>query len=305
MIKAATFALLATSASATCDGNPHAWDRTRRCDQVDDACPDADWASACGQCEGIGGIAASDDNDDIIVPACKAVRSPLLTPSPPVFPRRYTNDRFWEVQIFVKHDPLCLAQIPAMVSNGTHCYKPQQGTFNYDADAAALRIDYLESETPIDGVNMTEYFYHESTKVHPDITRWGINLPRGGMCPCIDLSAGIVSYDWAADAEYVGREELEVEFMWETMTLDHFVKGPHHVWKDPATSQIVRMWQPFNGLEVFDPTRYNTTVDEAWSNATFAMPDHCANFESHGCIQAFPDDLEEAFASIEKDPLFA
>ena len=31
------------------------------------------------------------------------------------------------VQIFVKHDPICLVQIPAAVSNGTHCYKPQEG----------------------------------------------------------------------------------------------------------------------------------------------------------------------------------
>jgi len=37
------------------------------------------------------------------------------------------------------------------------------------------------------------------------------------------------------------------------MVLDHWVKGPHHIWKDPETGYIVRMWQPWNGLSVWDP----------------------------------------------------
>merc|ERR1712046_503980 len=35
------------------------------------------------------------------------------------------------------------------------------------------------------------------------------------------------------------------------MVLDHWAFGPHHVWSVPATGKTVRMWQPFNGLQVF------------------------------------------------------
>ena len=129
-----------------------------------------------------------------------AVDDPPTKPEPPSFPMQFTNKGFYEVQIFVKHDPLCIAQIPAMVSNGTHCYKAQEGTFNYDATVGKLRIDYLRSRIGRSKLNMTEYFYHEGTNVHPDITKYGIKLPTplGGMCPCINVSCGIVTADGAA-----------------------------------------------------------------------------------------------------------
>ena len=49
-------------AHAVCDGNPHGWGRLRRCDQQDAACPTASWALNCGLCEGIGGLATSDES---------------------------------------------------------------------------------------------------------------------------------------------------------------------------------------------------------------------------------------------------
>ena len=67
------------------------------------------------------------------------------TPVPPIWPSSFVNTGFYEQQIFVKRDPFCFAQIPSMVSNGTHCFKNQQGVFNYDATKASLRIDYIKS----------------------------------------------------------------------------------------------------------------------------------------------------------------
>ena len=32
--------------------------------------------------------------------------------------------------------------------------------------------------------------------------------------------------------------------------LDHWAYGPHHLWSYPESGQILRMWQPFNGLQV-------------------------------------------------------
>ena len=255
------FASIVKVAQGVCDGNPHKWGRIRRCDQYDPKCPE--FSVNCTTCEGIGGIPSSDKPSDFIPVKCKSLytaaelkRKGEPTPTPPSFPEQFINNGFFEVQIFVKHDPLCLAQIPSMVSNGTHCYKPQEGVFNYDANQSALRIDYLKSRTPIPFTNMTEHFHHIDNCVHPEITKYGL-LPKVPVCPCINVGIGPVSANWAHDAVYIGRELMGVEYLTsgttdaDMYTVDHFVKGPHHVWLDVNTKQIVRLWQPFNGLEVF------------------------------------------------------
>ena len=56
------------------DGNPHNWDRRRRCDQTE-------YEPPCGVCEGVGGIAFGDDNQDITLTPCAPVRTSLTTPS--------------------------------------------------------------------------------------------------------------------------------------------------------------------------------------------------------------------------------
>ena len=35
------------------------------------------------------------------------------------------------------------------------------------------------------------------------------------------------------------------------MELDHWAYGPHHAWTLPESGEIRRMWQPFNGLQVY------------------------------------------------------
>ena len=264
----AVFGLNSLFAEAICDGNPHKWGRMRRCDMFDEACPSM--FRNCTTCEGIGGIATSDKPDAFTPVPCKSVgtatemKAKGIVPPVPMFPKKFVNRGFHEVQIFVKHDPLCLVQIPASVSNGTHCYKPQEGAFNYDIENVALRIDYLRSKTPLPGTNMTEIFHHIDTFVHPEITKYGIDpVPT---CLCINVGVGPVSHDWAADAQYVGRELLGVEFLDNTikapLLVDHFVKGPHHVWTDVESRNIVRLWQPYNGLEIFDPAKWEFNVTE-------------------------------------------
>jgi hypothetical protein len=276
--------LLAGSADAVCDGNPHNWTRARRCDQFDARCPGATWQKP-SLCDGIGGIARDDRSFNATT--CRKLSTPAQLnnsgtfPVRPIWPRTFVNKGFFEEQIFVHRDPFCLAQIPAMVSNGSHCYKRQQGTFNYDSTQGSLRIDYLEASSVVLPANMTEYFYHlPDGTVHPHITRYGL-LPAP-ICPCIALGVGPVSPTWAADAEFVGREILGIEFLWEERVVDHWVKGPHHVWSDVVTGNVVRMWQPFNGLEVFNPTMYET--DTPIPAATFKLPLVCAATAKLGCI---------------------
>ena len=273
---------------AVCDGNPHQWNRTRRCDQYDAHCPSASWGSNCSLCDGIGGLSSSDKNSAFLPTTCTPVMSPDemkiagITPKLPLWEKTFVNTGFYEQQIFVKRDPFCLAQIPAMTSNGTHCFKNQEGTFNYDTSQNSLRIDYIQSKSIIPNVNMTEHFYHlKDGTVHPEISKFGI-LPTP-VCPCISLGVGPVAYDWALDALFVGRERLGIEFLWTSKVVDHFVKGPHHVWTEVETGNIVRLYQPYNGLEVFDPTKYNTTMISL-PVATFTLPEQCLIEQKLGCI---------------------
>ena len=48
------------------DGNPHNWDRSRRCDHTD-------YTPVCQACEGFGGIATGDENDQIKLTTCSVV----------------------------------------------------------------------------------------------------------------------------------------------------------------------------------------------------------------------------------------
>ena len=46
--------------------------------------------------------------------------------------------------------------------------------------------------------------------------------------------------------EYLSAVEGELT----DVELDHWAYGPHHLWSYPENGQILRMWQPFNGLQV-------------------------------------------------------
>ena len=70
-------------------------------------------------------------------------------------------------------------------------------------------------------------------------------------------SIGPVSPTWVDNLNFIGREYIFVEFLEEEMLLDHWVYGPHHAWVRPENGDIVRMWQPFNGFQV-----YPTSVGE-------------------------------------------
>ena len=71
---------------------------------------------------------------------------------------------------------------------------------------------------------------------------------------------------------FLGRENLFIEFIEKTMEVDHWVQGPHHIWVDTATRRIVRMWQPWNGLEIWDPEEWEFDVDES---LYVVPPTHC------------------------------
>jgi len=72
-----------------------------------------------------------------------------------------------------------------------------------------------------------------------------------------------VQFNWTNNLKYIAREKIGIEFMepGRKEILDHWAFGPHHVWSLPATGEIHRMWQPFNGLEIFPQGTSNQTAD--------------------------------------------
>ena len=258
------YSLGAFSACAQSDGNPHNWDRQRRCDHVD-------YSPPCGVCEGFGGIPFGDDNADIHLTTCEPVANNASAAAPvkPVWGTTFTVEHYNEVLIGPKVDPFCFNTAPSNSSVGKLCYRADSGTQTYDAvTAKALRYD-LNVKTEVG--NITTMVLHRGTNM------WIVNhLPwyAAGVhqCICTKVNQGgdastaqmyPVQYNWTAQMFHVGTERIGIEYMeaGHAEVLEHWAFGPHHVWSVAATGEIRRMYQPFNGLQVFPKGTTNTTID--------------------------------------------
>jgi len=251
------------------DGNPHKWDRKRRCDQDYKDPP-------CGICEGIGGVAWSDKNEDIKITTCTPLKTPdqvdMKTVTSPIYPKKFTNTGYKDVIIGRKHDPFCFAFFPENNSSGTECYRAEDATVKYyDIEKESVRTDYNIKMTGAFGLftNIT------STVQHVGKYMWIINHLWLGFdqCVCTDpgrthctsapnCSSYAWHYDFAKDAQYLGRERIGVEWLGE-MELDHFILWSHHMWTDPVSKRLVRLWKPWNGLQIYSPDAWTDTVADA------------------------------------------
>lgn len=92
------------------DGNPHGWDRNRRCDGNA-------YSPKCGICEGFGGIPTGDENDQITLTTCEPKPTPATT-TRPKWSTTMTTDPYYSVQIGPKKDPFCFQAIPENSSAG-------------------------------------------------------------------------------------------------------------------------------------------------------------------------------------------
>jgi len=260
MASLAIFGALLTGASAQytgqgADGNPHNWDRTRRCDH-------SQYSPKCGICEGVGGIPTGDTNDAITLTSCEAAAEQPASEAelvPPVWGASWTAGTYWEVLIGPKLDPFCFSVIPSNESTGDLCYRADYGSQWYDMTkdgAHGLRYD-LNSQTTVGNIT--------STILHVDVNFWVINqFPwyAAGLhqCVCTIVREGgkvggtpyyPIANNWTKLMSYVGREVIGIEYTGQKRTLDHWAYGPHHVWAHPQNGSMIRMWQPFNGLQIF------------------------------------------------------
>jgi len=266
------------------DGNPHCWTRDRRCDGPN-AHPDGGpgYQPPCGVCEGLGGIPYGDDNQDITIPSCTKIAGPEASNPPPKKPKwgangsgKFTikNDRF--IMIGKKQDPFCFKFFPSNNSVGKQCYRRQTGTLYYDMSKEQKSIRYdLNLHIPYPSDKHSVFGNVTSTIFHHGQNMWIINdLPLGQkQVICTQpLSAANphdthntkpifpVMYNWTEHMNYFGREEFVVEYGVGKMQLDHWNYGPHHAWTKAGDDTIVRMWQPYNGFEVFEPGSWTDGV---------------------------------------------
>merc|ERR1719323_1300780 len=105
--------------------------------------------------------------------------------------------------------------------------------------------------------------------------------PSGQHCTDPPCYSYIFNYNTFDDAEFIGRERIGVEWIEDSgagkfakeMELDHWNLLPHHMWTDPRTGKIVRAWQPFNGLQVYNPDSWS---DESRMNPCLSIHQPCA-----------------------------
>jgi len=289
------------------DGNPKGWDRIRRCDQN---YPMHKGKRGCQPCEGIGGHAYSDNNTDIDIPHCTvlahAKSEKFLVPSvkKPIYPKKFTvkSDRsggYGELDTLIgwqlPTDVACLSFFPQNDSSSYPlCYRDQSANLKiYDIENERGYFEYQIG--PNEKLNLTNTTTHI---MHNKWQMWVMNWipfqadnptpqcvctnPSGQHCTDPPCYSYIFNYNTFEDAEYLGREEIGVEWIEDggvgkhakKKMLDHFNLLPHHVWTDPHTGKIVRAWQPFNGLQVYNPDSWDTDSEVDESKFTYP-PEMC------------------------------
>ena len=265
----------ATLSAAQSDGNPHGWDRQRRCDNTG-------YDPPCGICEGIGGIPTGDKNDQITLTTCEKVAEPSelseeIQKDYPKLEKLFTQSGHHEVMISDKTNVFCKGGFPGPDSTKDHCYQEQHGSFIYDWNNYRLKMALDVKQFPSDIT---------SDITHVKGNMWIVNDLGLGVHQCICTAPGKqfgidiypIKYNFmdpdqaGLNVEFVGRENLFIEYIEKTMEVDHWSQGPHHIWIDTATRRIVRMWQPWNGLEIWDPEKWDFSDN---SSEFEAPPSRC------------------------------
>lgn len=263
------------------DGNPKGWDRKRRCDQ--------DQHPRCQACEGIGGRAYGDKNEEIDMTPCEVVALPhevnMSTVAPPLYPKAFTVRRkdgkqggYSDTLIGWKRDPFCLSFFPQNDSIQPLCYRSEDGYVKYyDIEREAARTDYT---LQLPGV-LSKLPNTTATILQVNETMWIQNHlsffdqcicanPSGNHCSNPPCKNYIWHWDTFRDAQYLGREKIGAEWIQhhgtgtssKIMELDHFILWTHHVWTDPVSRRPVRFWKPFNGLQVYDPEAWTDSIED-------------------------------------------
>jgi len=222
--------------------------RKKRCDW--------DYDPPCQMCESVGGIVWGDQEHEITYTSC----IPLQKPSD--IPKNNITSPIWPFAFTVDEYAIMITQI-------------NEGGQFPGADPCA----------PHKYTNNTEVLYYNQTQGMRYKTKSGSqstdiwHLVNGNMyikidgayCICVSVfengdkkkpPMGPLVHDYAKDAVLIGREKITVEYIEKTVVADHWNKGPHHFWIEVETNQMIRAWQPFNGLNVYSNWNYTEPVPQ-------------------------------------------
>jgi hypothetical protein len=208
----------------------------------------------------------SDKNEDITIVPCK-VEPNTHNPKRPIWGATFSELASHEILIGKKQDPACFQAFPHNDSADTNCYKPQEVKMWSEMNtkrALVLSANQAGNAWGIVG-NVSSTIYHQGPNMwivnHLPlwVTQTICTEPREGGDQS-KPAVGPVQYNWVDKLFFVATETLDVEYGVGSTQLDHWAFGPHHAWTDPATGLIVRMWQPFNGLQIFTPGNWKSDI---------------------------------------------
>lgn len=191
-----------------------------------------------------------------------------------------------------KTDPFCFSFFPSNNSIGNQCYRRQTGKFQVDMSGEEKSVRYdLDLHIPWPSDKFSLFGNISTTIFHHGPNMWIINNLYNliNQCVCVQpLSGGggthgghnptpifPVMYNWTDHLNYLSRERIEIEYGIGEMDVDHWVFGPHHAWTPVGSNEIVRMWQPYNGFEVFEPGAFKPGVANAADFENMVPPPQC------------------------------
>merc|ERR1712232_396334 len=286
---------------------------------------------ACGVCEGLGGYAWSDTANDIEIPTCTKIAAADEVQPKPKVPKwgignsgKFTikNDRF--TMIGKKQDTFCFSFFPSNNSIGNQCYRRQTGKFQVDMSKEEKSVRYdLKIHIPWPSDKFSLFGNISTTIFHHGPNMWVMNNLYGlvNQCVCIQpLSGGggshgshnptpiyPVMHNWTNHLQYLARERLEIEYGVGEMDVEHWMYGPHHAWTPVGSDQIVRMWQPYNGFEVFEPGSVKPGVIDEKDFENMVPPPLC---KKGGALMritctddGFPENKTDSVAPVEPEDL--
>ncbi len=250
----------------------------------------------CKLCEGIGGEVWGDSLDAFVPTSCVplADNTEVLPVGPAKWGGQFSVE-LDEIMIN-ECDDSGMCNFPGDDSIPNHAYVRQGGVWHMDFrrdnrtneadEPRRILIEYdfaFPATVPpiaIQNEGRNDVFHYPGRPV-PGLPREMFVVTYdavpviGDLCICIGLSlagpitpdhmlpdpSDITSIPTTYPVRFLGRELLGIEY-WgpnRTMTemvVDHWIKGPHHIWVNAEEGsehygQIVRGWQPWNALQLF------------------------------------------------------
>lgn len=212
--------------------------RLKRCDW--------DYDPPCGLCEGIGGYAWGDHEHQIAYVDCEPIALaedlPADNITTPIWPTSFVvNQPFITMINQLNYG----GQFPGPDPCAKHVFHNDTELLHYDDSRKNFVGPILYMQT-----KQTHFYQLPNADVFIKID--------DTFCICVspdELGGGIgpLVHNFAHDAVLIGRERVGLEGLNTSVIADHWNKGPHHFWISVETNKYVRGWQPWNGLNVYEP----------------------------------------------------